>query len=247
MKLAFPLAAAALSLSLAACGDDKSGASTAPSPTPSVVATPTESAPTEVPTETGPVRRTSAQLTKALLELSDLPTGSSVASGDPDEDGATSFTAPTSKCRPLVKFLNASKAPGSKANAHRSFTGGPEGPYIDFALDSMSTSTAVGELQTSYKDAVESCTKVTMRVVGQGSSPMEVKEITPPAFGANPFAFKLTGTSGSLEGREFVTAIVGVGDVALAVAIVAGQEGELDGATEAAVDKARAVLAKTGG
>lgn len=247
MKLAFPLAAAALSLSLAACGDDKSAASTAPSPTPSVVVTPTESTPTAAPTETGPVKRTTAELTKALLELSDLPTGFTVADDEEDDDGTASFTAPTSKCKPLVTFLNASKAPGSKANAHRSFTGGPEGPYIDFSLDSMNTSKAVDELQSDYQDAVESCQKVTMRVVGQGSSPMEVKEITAPQFGDNPFAFKLTGTSGSLEGREFATAVTGVGDVILAVGILAGQEGELDGATEAAVDKARPILAKPGG
>ncbi|GAA1599177.1 hypothetical protein GCM10009789_61560 [Kribbella sancticallisti] len=246
MKLAWsPLAlAAALSLSLTACGDDKSSASTTPSSTPSAVATPADPTPTETPTETGPVKRTSAELTKALLELKDLPTGFTLVPDEPDDEDVIPFSSSAGKCKPLVKFLNADKAPGSKANAHRSFTGGQEGPYIDFSLDSMNTSTAVGKLQTSYREAVESCQKVTMRVAEQGSSPMAVEEITAPQFGEGPFAFKLTGSSGPLEGREFTMATTGVGDVIVAVGIMAGQQGELDGATEAAVEKARAVLAK---
>ncbi len=248
MKLAFPLAvAASLLLSLTACGDDKPSASNTPSPTPSVVSSPTESTPSPTPTETGPVKRTAAELTKALLELRDLPSGFSLAPDDPDEVDDTPFSANASKCKPLVRFLNADRAPGSKANAHRSFTGSEEGPYIDFSLDSMVTSKAVGKLQTSYRQAVEACAKVTMRAVGQGSSPMEVKEITAPQVGEKPYAIKLTGTSGPLQGREFTMAITGVGDVVLAVSILAGLEGELDGATEAAVEKARTVLAKSGG
>lgn len=249
MKLAssFPLAvAAALSLSLTACGDDKPTGSAGPSSTPSVATTPTESTPSDPPTETGPVKRTKAELTKALLELKDLPSGFS-EDEDSGDEASTPFSSQTSKCKPLVKYLNADEAPGAKASAHRSFAGGQEGPYIDFSLDSMSTSKAVGKLQTSYKEAVASCKKVTMRVVGKGSSPMEVVEVTAPQFGDDPFAFKLTGTSGPLEGLEFTAAITGVGDVILSVGILAGQQGELDGATEAAVEKARPILAKSGG
>jgi hypothetical protein len=249
----FPLAvAAALSLSLTACGDDKPAATTAPSSTPSVTNTPTDSTPTEgtltaPPTETGPVKRTDAELVKALLEPKDLPTGFSLTPDDPNDEGVTPFSAQSSKCKTLVKYLNADKAPGSKATAHRSFSGSQEGPYIDFSLDSMGTSKAVSQLQSSYKDAVRSCKKLTMKVAGQGSSPMAVEEIKAPPFGEGPFAFKLTGTSGPFEGREFTTATTGVGDVILAVGILAGQEGELDAATEAAVGKARPVLAKSGG
>jgi len=247
MKLAFPLAvAAALSLVLTACGGDEPGGSAGPSSTPSVVVTPTESTPSDEPIATGPVKRTKAELTKALLELADLPSGFTLDEED-SEDGGTPFSSPTSKCKPLVKYLNADEAPGAKNSAHRSFTGGQKGPYIDFSLDSMNTSTAVGELQTSFKDAVTACKKVTMRVEGRGSSPMEVAEVTAPQFGENPFAFKLTGISGPLEGLEYSTAITGVGDVLLSVGILAGQAGELDGATEAAVEKARPILAKSGG
>lgn len=248
MKLAsFPLAvAAALSLSLTACGGDKATGSASPSSTPSVVVTPTESIPSDPPTETGPVKRTKAELTKALLELKDLPSGFTMEDDDPADEGSTPFSSQTSKCKQLVKYLNADEAPGAKASAHRSFAGGQEGPYIDFSLDAMSTSNAVGKLQTSYKEAVTSCKKVTMRVDGKGSSPMEVVEVSAPQFGDDPFAFKLTGTSGALEGLEYTAAITGVGDVILSVGILAGQPGELDGATEAAVEKARPILAKSG-
>lgn len=250
MKLtsSFPLVvAAAVSLTLTACGEDKPSASSTPSSTPSVVVTPTESTPSETPTETGPVKRTKADLTKALLELKDLPSGFSKETDDPGDEDSKPFSSPTSKCKTLVKYLNATEAPGSKVSAHSSFAGGQEGPYIDFGLDSMSTSKAVGELVTSYKEAVGSCKKVTMRVDGQGSTSMEVAEISAPKFGDGPFAFKLTGVSGPKEGLEFVAAVTGIGDVILSVGILAGQDGELDSATEAAVEKARLVLDKTGG
>lgn len=245
MKLAssFPLAvAAALSLSLTACGDDKPSGASTPTSTPSVTATPTES----TPTETGPVKRSKTELTKALLELKELPSGFSEEKDDPAE-GSTPFSAPTSKCKPLVKLLNADEAPDSKRSVHRSFSGSQEGPYIDFSLDSMSTSKAVRTLQTSYKEAVASCKKVTMRMDGAGSTQMEVVETAAPQFGDEPFAFKLTGVSGPKEGLEFDAAITGIGDVILAVGVLAGQPGELDGATEAAVEKARTTLTKTGG
>ena len=78
-----PLAlAAALSLSLTACGgDDKESSSTpaASTPAPSV----TSPAPSGTPGE--PVIRTAAELTKALLALSDLPSGFSQEKDEPDD------------------------------------------------------------------------------------------------------------------------------------------------------------------
>jgi len=180
---------------------------------------------------------------QGAAELKDLPSGFSLEPEDPNDESTGTFSSASSKCKTLVKYLNSEKAPGSKTSAARSFSGSQEGPYIDFGIDSMVTTKAVRTLQTSYKQAVESCKKVTLRVPGQGSSPMQVVEIPPPNFGEQPFAFKLTGTAGPLEGRELTAATTGIGDVILSVSILAGQEGELDGATEAAVDKARTVLA----
>jgi len=233
-----PLAlAAALSLSLTACGgDDKeSGSTPAPStPAPSV----TTPAPSGTPGE--PVTRTAAELTKALLVLSDLPTGFKQEKDEPD-DNAKPFSSPSSRCKTLVKYLNATKAPGSKASVSRSFSGSQEGPYIDFGLDSMGTADKVADLQGTYEDAVDSCSKVTLKTEGVGSTSMKVEKISAPQFGTGPFAFRLTGTSGPKRGLEYTAATTGVNDVVVSVGVLAGQ-GELDAATEAAVTKAQQVL-----
>jgi hypothetical protein len=236
--VSFPLAlAAALALSLTACGGDDKKSGSAPStpagPAPSV----TPSAPSGT---SEPVTRTTAQLTKALLLLSDLPTGFTLEKDEPD-DNAKPFSSPSSRCKTLVKYLNATKAPGAKVSVSRSFSGGQEGPYIDFGLDSMGTAEKVADLQGTYEDAVDSCSKVTLKTEGAGSTSMKVEKITAPQFGTGPFAFRLTGTSGPKRGLEFTAAITGVNDVIVSVGVLAGQ-GELDAATEAAVTKAQQVL-----
>jgi hypothetical protein len=238
--VSFPLAlAAALALSLTACGeDDKSGSAastpTGTTPAPSV----TPSAPSGTPGEA--VTRTAAELTKALLVLSDLPTGFKQEKDEPD-DNAKPFSSPSSRCKTLVKYLNATKAPGSKASVSRSFSGSQEGPYIDFGLDSMGTPEKVADLQSTYEDAVDSCSKVTLKTDGEGSTTMKVEKISAPRFGTGPFAFRLTGTSGPKRGLEFTAATTGVNDVVVSVGVLAGQ-GELEAATEAAVAKAQQVL-----
>ncbi|MEV4261306.1 hypothetical protein [Kribbella sp. NPDC049584] len=236
--VSFPLAlATALTLSLTACGgDDKRDAGTpVSSPAPSS----TPSAPE--PPSTVPVTRTADELTKALLELNDLPSGFSQEKDEAD-DGSKPFSSPSSRCKTLVKYLNATKAPGSKASVTRTFTGGQEGPYIDYGLDSMGTAADVDDLRDSYAKAVDSCTKVTLKTEGSGNTSMKVEKITAPSYGTKPFAFQLTGTSGPKRGLEYTAVVTGVDDVILSVGVLAGQGGELEPATEAAVTKARQVL-----
>ncbi|MFF0270181.1 hypothetical protein [Kribbella sp. NPDC004536] len=227
--------AAALAFSLTACGgNDKKEAAPPPS-TPA-------STPTGTPSEASdtPVTRTTAELTSALLVLADVPSGFSI---DHDEDdGSKPFSAPTSRCKTLVKYLNATKAPGAKVSVTRTFTGGQEGPYIDYGLDSMGTAADVSDLRDSYADAVDSCSKVTLKTEGSGNTSMKVEKITAPAYGTKPFAFQLTGVSGPKRGLEYAGLVTGVGDVILSVGVLAGQGGELDPATEAAVTKARQTL-----
>ena len=155
------------------------------------------------------------------------------------------FSSKDAKCRTLVKYLNANEAPGSKATAARSFSGGQEGPYIDFGLDALGSANAVTVLQQSFRTAANTCKEVTLRIPGQGTSPMEVREVSAPQFGEHPFAFLLTGTGGPLQGREFTMATTGLNDVILSISVLAGQPGELDRATDAAVTKARKVLGGT--
>lgn len=228
--------AAALALTLTACGgEDPKTAAQPPADTPA-------QAPSETPsTPAAPVTRTTTELTGALLELADLPAGFSEANDDDDEDSKP-FSAPTSRCKALVKYLNATKAPGSKATVSRTFTGGQEGPYIDYGLDSMGTADEVADLRDEYAEAVDSCTKVSLKTEGAGNTTMKVEEITAPAYGTKPFAFRLTGTSGPKRGLEYAAVVTGVGDVILSVGVLAGQGTELDPATETAVIKARQVL-----
>jgi hypothetical protein len=228
--------AAALALSLTACGGEDTKEAAQPP------ATPSSSAPPPSPsTPAAPVTRTTTELTGALLELADLPSGFAEDNEEPDED-AKPFSAPTSRCKTLVKYLNATRAPGSKASVSRTFTGGQEGPYIDYGLDAMGTAEEVGDLRDDYADAVESCSKVTLKTEGAANTTMKVEEITAPAYGSRPFAFRLTGTSGPKRGLEYAAVVTGVGDVILSVGVLAGQGTELDPATETAVVKAREVL-----
>ncbi|MFF1817573.1 hypothetical protein ACFVWG_09765 [Kribbella sp. NPDC058245] len=242
--VSFPLAlAAALTFTLTACGggDDKGSAPQTPAPsTPSAKPTLTAVTATVDPA-TGLVARTEADLTKGLLELTDLPSGFS-REDDAEDDGSKPFTTPSSRCKTLVKYLNASEAPGSQATVSRSFSGGQEGPYIDFGFDALGSVAKVASLREKYADAVSSCPKVTMRVEGEGSTTMEVDELTAPAYGTAPFAFKLTGVSGPKRGLEFTALITGVNDVMLSISVLAGDEAVLDAAAEAAATKAQAVL-----
>ncbi|MFI5728572.1 hypothetical protein ACIA49_00515 [Kribbella sp. NPDC051587] len=240
--VSFPLAlAAALTFTLTACGggDDKGSAPQTPPPS---SAKPTLTAVTAtVDPATGLVARSEADLTKGLLELTDLPSGFS-REDDAADDGSKPFTTPSSRCKTLVKYLNASEAPGSQATVSRSFSGGQEGPYIDFGFDALGSVPKVASLREKYADAVSSCPKVTMRVEGEGSTTMEVDELTAPAYGTAPFAFKLTGVSGPKRGLEFTALITGVNDVMLSISVLAGDEAVLDAAAEAAATKAQAVL-----
>jgi hypothetical protein len=244
--VSFPLAlVTVLGLSLTACGgDDKDNAAGQSGPaasTPAPIATP------ETPDVSGSpavtVKRTSAELAKALLEIADLPDGYQLEKDDPAGDDEKPFSSTSSKCKTLIKFLNATEAPGAKATTHRSFSAGQEGTFLDFGIDAMGNKDEVAYLQHAYKKAVTSCPKVTM-TIGAGKYSMEVEEISAPQFGTDPFAFRLTATSGSRRGLEFTAATAGVEDVVVSVTLLAGQDGELEGATEAAVSKAKQVLKK---
>ncbi|GAA1677822.1 hypothetical protein GCM10009745_21640 [Kribbella yunnanensis] len=237
--------AAALTFTLTACGGGDDKGSAPPTPAPSVPSTPTSTPPEAVHATTDPatglVVRTEADLTKALLELSDLPAGFSREDEEPD-DGSKPFSTPSSRCKTLVKYLNAAEAPGSKATVSRSFSGGQEGPYIDFGFDALGSVEKVASLREKYADAVASCPKVSLRAEGEGSTTMQVDELTAPKYGTEPFAFRLMGVSGPKRGLEFTALITGVNDVVLSVSVLAGDETVLEAAAEAAATKAQAVL-----
>ncbi|GAB2663314.1 hypothetical protein [Kribbella swartbergensis] len=244
--VSFPLAlVTAVSLSLTGCGgggkDEAAAQSTAAAKTPAPTVTVETPDVTDAPAPT--IKRTSAELARALLEQADLPDGYEVEKDDPAGDAEKPFSSASSSCKTLVRFLNANEAPGAKATTHRSFSAGQEGTFIEFGIDAMGNKDEVAYLQHAYRKAVNACSKVTMKI-GEGRYSMKVEEIAAPQFGTDPFAFRLTVTSGSRRGLEFTAATAGVEDVVVSVTLLAGQEGELEGATEAAVAKAQQVLEK---
>jgi hypothetical protein len=237
--------AAGLALSLVACGGgSKTTGSSTPSTTSSATPTPTPTAssttPTVAPTTpAAPKPRTKAELTKALLALSDMPTGFSVDNSSDEEDGS-GLSSKDSRCADVVKLFNADTAPGSKATASRSFSGGQNGPFIDEDLDGMPSATAATALVNRARAAIRSCKQVTVKITGVGSSPAQISEVAAPKVGSSRFGVRFSAVSGPLEGLELTFVIAALGDVVLGMSF--DDPTQIEGALTAAVGKANKVL-----
>jgi hypothetical protein len=122
--------AAGLALSLVACnGDAKPDSASTPSATPTPTPTVSSTTPTADPTTpAAPKPRTKAELTKALLQLSDMPSGFAVDDSGEGEDDGSGISSTDSRCKEVVKLFNAQAAPGSTATASVVFSGGESGP-----------------------------------------------------------------------------------------------------------------------
>lgn len=233
-------AIAAVALGLSACG----GGSVTPATAPSSSGTTSPTAqPTTQPTAAAPkpVTRTVVKLKSALIELKDLPSGFEIV---PTSGGGDDFSASSTdpRCAPLVKLTNADRPPGSKASAEVSISGGQDGPLIDESIDALGSTDAVTALQVSFKSAVAACRQLVLTVPGQGRTTLKVAEVSAPKFGEHPFAVRMTGTGGPLDGQEITQVTAGVKDVVVSVTFVAAAPEAVDGATEAAVSKAGKVL-----
>jgi hypothetical protein len=245
--------AAVVVLALSACSGGSSTATSTPSPAPSSSAptTPTPTAttpitPSAVPsTPAAKQARTAAQLAKALLALADLPPGFSVEKDEGGDDSDVTVSSKDARCAKLVAFSNTDNPPGSKASAGQSYSGGAQGPFIDESIDAMGSAAAVRALQKSFKQAVAACRTMTLKVPGEGSSPISVREVAAPPVGTDPVAVRFTATSGPVEGFEVTMVTTGVDDVVLAITVINGLPEDIDGATSTAVEKAQDVLDTT--
>jgi hypothetical protein len=234
-------AIAAVALGLSACGGGSVTPATAPSSSGTTSPTTRPTSPTTRPTAAAPAQRTVLTLKSALLELKDLPSGFEIVpTSGGDDDGSASSTDP--KCAPLVKLTNADRPPGSKASAEVSLSGGQDGPLVDESIDALGSTDAVTALQASFKSAVAACRQLVVTIPGQGLTTMKVAEVSAPKFGEHPFAVRMTGTGGPMDGLEITQVTAGVKDVVVSVTFVAAVPGEVDGATEAALGKAGKVL-----
>ena len=234
-------AVAALTVALSACSGGS--ATTAKTSSPSTTTSPTSSAsPTTDTTTAPPAPRTVVVLKSALLALADLPTGFAIEPADASGDNGVSASSKDPKCAALVKFSNAKTAPGSKAYAQISLSGGQDGPFVDESIDAMGSADAVQALQASLKSAVSACRRLIIKVPGQGSSTMNVALVSAPKFGDHTVAARMTAAGGPLAGLEMTLVAAGVNDVVVSINFVSALAEDVDGATEAAVSKAQEVL-----
>ncbi|WP_432874890.1 hypothetical protein ACQPYH_23030 [Kribbella sp. CA-245084] len=244
--------AAVVTLALAACSPGTTTGTSTPASTPSstptpTITTPAATTPTAVPPSTTPATpaRTAANLTKALLALDDLPAGFSLEKDDSSDDADVVVSSKDSRCAKLVAYTNADNPPGSKASAGQSYSGGAQGPFIDESIDAMASPAAVRALQKSFMQAVAACRTMTLKVPGEGSSPISVRQVSAPQAGTDPVAVRFSATSGPLEGFEVTMVTTGVDDVVVAVTVINGLPEDIDGATTTAAEKAEDVLGTT--
>ncbi|WP_343979788.1 hypothetical protein [Kribbella koreensis] len=242
--------AAGLATTLAACNGSSDKAATSPSTstsssTPPPSTTPAPTTPSVTQSAPVPAARTKAELTKALLELPDLPSGFSI-DNSPDEADDTKLSSTDARCKDLVLLFNAKTPPGAKVVATRSFTGGQQGPFFDEELDAMGSPAAATALLNRTRAAIRSCKSAKLTVPGTGSSTVEVSEISVPKAGTGPVGGRFVADGGPLDGGEVLFGFTGIGDVVLAMSF--DTPDVLDGALGDAAAKAIKVLGapKTG-
>jgi len=242
---------AAAAVGLSACGGGSGKTVTGTSST-STTLTTTSASPSSTPTKIATVSPTTgprkvAEIKSALLELNDLPSGYAI---EPASAGGAdgSVSSKDKACAPLVKLTNVKTAPGSMSSASVAFSGGQGGPFVDESVDSMGSAASVQALQASFKSAVAACQKLIITIPGQGTSTVQIAQVSAPKFGEHTFAARMTATGGALRGLEITQVVAGVKDVLLSITYLGAQPEDVDGATEAAVTKAVTVLggAKTG-
>ncbi|GAA1585156.1 hypothetical protein GCM10009804_46790 [Kribbella hippodromi] len=233
-----------------AAGGGAAPSSSSPTPsTPSTSSTPSVVTPPPSPSATAPKlpTRTAAELTKALLALTDLPAGFAIDTDTGGDGSDVKVSSKDPRCARLVMLTNADTLPGSKASAGRSYSGGEQGPFIDESLDALGSKAAVGAFQQSFKKAITGCRTMSLAIAGQGRSTITVREVSAPKAGTDPVAVRFSASGGSLDGLEITMSTTGVDDVLLAVTVVAGVPDDLEGAMGAAADKAKATLGARAG
>ncbi|GAA1907433.1 sensor domain-containing protein [Lapillicoccus jejuensis] len=258
LRSALPLLAlGALALpALGACGPAASASSAkatspatspaTPSATPS--ATPTTTAPSTTAAPVAAAPRTATELTSALLGLSDLPTGYSVEKDTGRDSGQPTFSASAAACRDLVSLLNTPAPPGSVADATVGFSGGQDGPFVSEQLSAFPGASGATAVLRSLDAAAGACDKATISMPGSGSAAVTIAQVSPPQAGEHATAFRVTAAAGSaLEGFEVTFVATQVGDVTAALTFLGALPDEVDGATQAAVDKVTEKLGAASG
>lgn len=239
---------------LGACSPSTAPVGAVRTATPSTAATtagatvppPTSSAPTTTATPAvGAKVHDATALKSALIVLEDLPSGWQI---EPDGggDGAAFVTSTDAGCAAYLAFVNAPKAPGSRADAMVSFSGGQDGPFVSEGIDTLASTDAVATLQKNLAAAADTCRTVTLTIPGQGSSPMTLTKVSAPQVGDHPLATRLTARGGDLDGLEVTQFSAGVDDTLVSLSFLGAYNDQVEDASQAAVAKAAEVLGVRG-
>lgn len=213
-------------------------ASRSPSATPSPSARRSPSATT--------TNRTAAELRKALLGLKDVPAGFEVESAAGGENDGGKASSSRTECSALVRLLNATKVPGSRADAQVSFSGGQDGPFVDESLDALGTAQAARSFVADSRAAVKNCRSLSLTIDGVGTSTLQVREISFASAGDSRFAARFSATKRALEGFELIQAGAQSGDVLVGMTFVGLDPAEVEQATQDAVAKVEDKLGTSG-
>lgn len=190
-----------------------------------------------------PGMRTSQTLTPALLALSDMPAGFAIEAPSGPEDTLHVASVAGSTCDDFVALANAAHSAGTLADASISFSGGQDGPFIDESIEAVGTQSGVLMVLDAWRKAVTACPRVTVSFPdAKQPSAATVREVSPPAHGSHPVAFRIRATGGDLDGFEVTTVLAGVADTVVTLDFYDVPPSFIDGASGAAVDKATSVL-----
>lgn len=231
------LAGGALLL-VSACGI----APSPPAPTPKPIAT--SAAPTSQPgTERDTVRRTPAQLSRALLSARDVPPP--LRRVDSEDPGGDAVVSRRPACRPLVRLLNSDGPAGALVDEDVSFAGGADGPWVRESAAALGSEQAATGAVEALASAVRACDAVTLNLPGDRSE-LRAQEVPSQRLGDRSFTARFTASTGAYRGFDLRQVRVAVDDVVISLTFLQGHQADVTAATRDAVAKARTVLRAPG-
>ncbi len=175
-----------------------------------------------------------------------MPAGFEVESAAGGENDGGKASSSRTECSALVRLLNATKVPGSRADAQVSFSGGQDGPFVDESLDALGTAQAARSFVADSRAAVKNCRSLSLTIDGVGTSTLQVREISFASAGDSRFAARFSATKRALEGFELIQAGAQSGDVLVGMTFVGLDPAEVEQATQDAVAKVEDKLGTSG-
>jgi hypothetical protein len=192
---------------------------------------------------------TTEELRKALLVLSDLPTGysesreSSSGGESPQPEATSSVESTSAECDRLFnEFGNEGGASAEQAAVSADFEKSATGPFVKESLESYTDAGRLRNDMAQVREAVDKCGEFTVKE-SDGEAQVKVSNASFPKLGDETAAFKLDA-SAAAAGRQVhlggYLVAVRVGNVVTTImtfGLAAVDAGETEQITRKAVDK----------